>query len=299
MDPNEIKVKDIIKRGIEECDFAIMGISFDGTTFGRQGAKYAPKFLREAFYNFNTYSYLYKFDLSEIKINDFGDVLVSNLDMNFTYKNISTAAKEAYTKAKLVAFLGGDHSISYPTISSLSELGSVSLVVLDAHHDIRKIRENFGSSGTWLRTLIEEKKLNKVFQLGMRDFYNSKKYIDYAYNSKIIRFYTIEEIREEGFENICKEIKDECAKTDFTYISIDMDVLDALYSNGVSSLSINGLQPHELIKITRLLASVENLKAIDIVEITPLYENDKLACYLGSYLILCAIASFFSRRKKD
>jgi len=43
IDNNEIKIKHIIKKSIENCDITILGIPYDGLTFGRPGARYATK----------------------------------------------------------------------------------------------------------------------------------------------------------------------------------------------------------------------------------------------------------------
>ncbi|HLI46047.1 MAG TPA: agmatinase family protein [Geobacterales bacterium] len=294
VDENELKLRNVIKKGVAECDLAIIGLPFDGATFGRQGAKYGPKFLREALYNFNTYSYTFRIDLKDLVINDYGDLLISNSDLNFSYSKIREAAIEAYKKAKMVAFLGGDHSITYATASALAELGSVSLIVMDAHHDVRRLKKNFSSSGTYLRTLIEEKKnIKNVFQLGIRDFYNSTSYVEYVEHSNV-KYYTIEEIRNRSIEKVCEEIINSASQTDFTYMSLDMDVLDACYSKGVNSLCVNGMEPKEIISLTRKLGRIKNMKGIDVVEIAPLYENDKISCHLGAYLILSAVSSHFS-----
>jgi len=298
IDKNEIKLKSLIRKGIDYCDLAIVGIPFDGATFGRQGAKYAPKCVREIFYNLNTYSYYEKFSLDEIKINDFGDVIVSNSDMELSYSNIMKASKEAYNKAKLVAFLGGDHSIAYSTISSLSELGSISLIIFDAHHDIRKVKDKFSTSGKYLRDLIEKKtNLKSIIQIGIRDFYNSIKYIDQLKEFNI-KFYTVEDIREKGIQHICNEIIDASKKAEYTYLSIDLDVIDAIYIKGLNSLCINGLAPHELMKILREIARIENLKAFDIVELAPLYEDEKVSCMLAAYLVALIASSHFSKWKR-
>ncbi|MDT7892526.1 MAG: agmatinase family protein [Thermoproteota archaeon] len=298
IDENEIKLKNLIKKGIDYCDLAIVGIPFDGATFGRQGAKYAPKYVREALHNLNTYSYHDKFSLDDIKINDFGDVLVSNSDLELSYSNIMKASKEAYNKAKIVAFLGGDHSITYSTISSLSELGSVSLIIFDAHHDIRKVKDRFSTSGKYLRDLIEKKvNLKNVIQIGIRDFYNSIKYIDYLKKFNI-KFYTIEDIREKGIQNICYHLIDASKEADYTYLSIDLDVIDAIYIKGLNSLCVNGLAPHELMKMIREIAKIENLKAFDIVELAPLYEEEKVSCMIAAYLVALIASSHFSKWKR-
>jgi len=294
IDNNEIRIKDIIKKGIKDCDVAIIGIPFDGMTFGRTGARYAPKYIREYMYNLNTYSYTLDFDLSVLNIFDFGDIEVSNSNPDFSFKNIYNASLEIFKRAKLSVFLGGDHSITYPIFLSLTNYldRSLALVVFDAHHDVREVKENYATSGFVIRKIINEAKHKpKIFQIGMRDFYNSKKYIDYV-KSNGIEIYNVEEIREKGLKEISKEIKEKIS--DFPlYISIDLDVVDSCFIEGVNSLVINGLYPYELIFLAKELSKNKNLKGIDFVEVAPIYEHNNNTAGLASIIILSCISSFF------
>lgn len=287
IDENEIKMKDLIKKGIQACDVAIVGIPFDGATFGRQGAKYAPRCIREALYSLDTYSYTYDFDLSKVSISDFGDVIVYNSDPIKTYENIKNASKITVEKSKLAFYLGGDHSITGAIFETYVSLGCKSILIFDAHHDIRELKRGFSSSGTYLRNFLN--KDIKIIQIGIRDFYNSKRYAELA-KEKGIKIYTVEEIRRKGLKNLAEEIKEEL-EGDF-YISIDMDVLDAFFLRDLNSLCVNGLLPSELIELSRCFFELKP-KAIDIVELLPLFEKEKIGCMLAAYLILSAIAAYF------
>ena len=76
IDKNELTLKDVIAESKDKCDVSLAGIPFDGATFGRPGARYAPKYIREHLLSLNTYSYEFDFDLSKLKILDFGDIKV-------------------------------------------------------------------------------------------------------------------------------------------------------------------------------------------------------------------------------
>lgn len=52
--------------------------------------------------------------------------------------------------------LGGDHSISFPSISGFaSSKGKVGIIQFDAHHDLRNLEDGGPSNGTPFRSLLE------------------------------------------------------------------------------------------------------------------------------------------------
>jgi formimidoylglutamase len=289
IDENEIKIKHIIKKSREDCDVAILGVPYDSLTFGRPGARYAPKYIREYLYSLNTYSYYENLDLASFKICDFGDINVSHTDHEFTINHIFKATYEIYKKSKLAILLGGDHSISFPSFLSLKEYikeGPLGLLIFDAHHDIRETKENYDTSGSFLRKIMDKVNNIKVAQLGIRDFYNSKYYALKA--KEKIKFYIVEEIRE---RNVVKEIKEFFEDVKALYISIDFDVIDAHYIKGVNSLSFNGLYPHEVINLLYEFLKIKNVKVIDIVEINPILDEGYSSKF-AAYVILKCMTSF-------
>jgi formimidoylglutamase len=298
IDKNELTLKDVIAESKDKCDVSLAGIPFDGSTFGRPGARYAPKYIREHLLSLNTYSYEFDFDLSKLKILDFGDIKVSNTDFNFTFENIFKASKECMKNSKLSIYIGGDHSITYPLVKAYCEnYGKLNLIILDAHHDIREINEPYSSSGTFLRRIIyEENKPSYIFQIGIRDFYNNyyyyKKAKDYG-----IEILTVDKIRKVGIKKILSMTFDAAKQSDVTYLSIDVDVLDMLYASGTNSPCINGLNSMEFLNIIKEICKIENLKAVDIVELAPLYDLNNYTTKLISYSIAYIIAAKFSNNQ--
>jgi Arginase/agmatinase/formimionoglutamate hydrolase, arginase family len=289
IDNNEIKIKHIIKKSIENCDITILGIPYDGLTFGRPGARYAPKFIREYLYSLNTYSYNEDLDLAVFSICDFGDVNVSHTDYEFTNNNIYKATYVCYEKSKLTIILGGDHSITYPSFLSLKDFikkGLLGLLIFDAHHDIRELKENYDSSGSFLKKILNKEERLKIVQLGIRDFYNPKYYATKAKGK--IKFYTIEEIRK---KDIIKEVKEFFENIEALYISVDFDVIDAFYIKGVNSPSFNGLNPNEMINLLNEFLKMKKVKVIDIVEINPIID-DGFSSKFAAYVALKCMATF-------
>ena len=64
----------------DDAEFVIFGVPYDKTSSFRKGASQAPKEIRQASWNFETYDIQTDSDIKEIKIHDYGDINVKNLN---------------------------------------------------------------------------------------------------------------------------------------------------------------------------------------------------------------------------
>ena len=69
--------------------------------------------------------------------------------------------------------LGGDHSISFPSITGFANSkGKVGIIQFDAHHDLRNLDDGGPSNGTPFRSLLENGVITgkQLVQIGIRNF---------------------------------------------------------------------------------------------------------------------------------
>jgi agmatinase len=62
----------------DEAEFVIFGVPYDRTSSFRAGASQAPKEIRQASWNFETYNFRTGFDLRDVKLHDYGDIKVKD-----------------------------------------------------------------------------------------------------------------------------------------------------------------------------------------------------------------------------
>ena len=82
-------------------------------------------------------------------------------------------ARDLLNREKLVALLGGDHSISLGILKALAEKHSnFGILQIDAHCDLRKNYENFTYShaSVMYNALEELPQISKLVQVGIRDY---------------------------------------------------------------------------------------------------------------------------------
>ncbi len=131
----------------------------------------------------------------------------------------------------MVGLLGGDHSIPLGFYKAIGEKhGDFGILQIDAHCDLRQAYEGFNySHASIMRNALEEvPQIQKLVQVGPRDFSQSE--CDYIKktNGRIVTFFdrTIKKRQFEG--ETWKQIVDEIVVNlpEKVYISFDIDGLD-------------------------------------------------------------------------
>jgi len=175
-----------------------------------------------------------------------------------------------------ILFLGGSHSITASTyIGTISKFGwrQTGLIVLDAHPDCCH-KANWPIHSDWLHWLVEDEYIlpENVLIIGLRQMEKFEKEFLDKFN---IKYYRMSAIKDpSGFimnDFSVMRVLEKFRKLEATYLSIDIDVASGAYAPGTGCPSPGGFTDTELVSlIKQLKAGLPNLKAADIVEISPL-----------------------------
>lgn len=286
-DPLQDRVQ-LVTKPNKHLDIALLGIPWDWSTAGRPGARFAPASIREYLRRLSAGIPSSRSAFS-CRIEDLGDVDVAPGDYMVTAKKASQAVREAF-KRRLAVFLGGDHSITKWIVEALlEEYDSVGLVVLDAHFDLRSVREGF-TSGSWLYELLRGDSGEKIKAviIGVQDFMNPS-YMTRKALELGVNFVTRRELIE-GIERaleVIDRIKEYSPET--YYLSIDMDHIAEAYAPGVNVVNPLGLTPWESLKIVEYVAHEFKPKGFDVVEVSPPYDVGGRTVHLASHIIIHTI----------
>lgn len=138
--------------------------------------------------------------------------------------------KELLEKNKLVAIIGGEHSVPLGFLETLAERYSeFGILQIDAHADLREAYEGFTySHASIMYNALKIKQIKKIVQIGIRD-YCQDEFDLIKQNSNRIKTFFDRDIKASLFEgdswkNICHKIIGELP--DLIYISFDIDGLD-------------------------------------------------------------------------
>ncbi len=283
------------QKPFEKADYIILGVPFDVTSTYRTGARFGPNAIRQASLNIETYSFRTSIDIEELQLHDLGDLDIST-DTEKTLEGLELVIKDILEAEKTPVTIGGEHTITLGVIKGLGNKASKTAIVsFDAHLDLRD--EFMGlklSHTTFMRRLNEETNPVKIIEVGTRAV--CKEELDYAEKAGI-EFFTAQQIRTEGSEQIAKNLREKLAGYKNVYLSVDMDVLDPAYAPAVQNPEPEGLETHTLLDIIYNICD-KRVIGFDVVEVAPCYDHGVSAVQAAKTIfeILCYLEKAKERR---
>ncbi|QKE72500.1 formimidoylglutamase [Arthrobacter citreus] len=293
IDSQVTKANEIIStwNGTEASNFSIIGVPLSKTSISHSGASFAPASIRKILSSYSTYHIEEHIDLKDFKVTDFGDITMHVTDLEESRNRIRSTISDLLGQYKetMPIILGGDHGISFPSISAFAkERGTVGVIQFDAHHDLRNTEDGGRSNGTPFRSLIDAEILKgeHLVQIGIRNFSNSAPYTEFGVNNGVT-IHTMRDVRELGISKIINDSINHLAdKVDAIYISLDMDVLDQAFAPGCPAIGPGGMDSQTLLDGICYLAAHPKVCGMDIVELDPTIDFRDMTSRIAAHVIL-------------
>lgn len=291
-DPRDVRVEDLCTSDPAAASVALVGVPFDTAVIGRRGAREAPAAIRRALYRMTAFDLESGVDLAEgLRLVDLGDVAVVHTDPRETDRRVREVIAGVARMGLRPLILGGDHSLSFATISGLvAGWGGrpVGVIQFDAHYDLREPLEGEITSGTPFRRLIEDGILegHHLVQIGLAGGRNSRAYAEAARRFGILTV-TAMQVHRSDLETLAEQALERAlAGTVGFFLSFDMDVFDPAYAPGVSAPTPGGLTAVQGLTLVRRLAAHPACLGMDLVETAPPLDPD------GRTVVLAAAVAY-------
>ncbi len=246
----------------------LVGEPYDGGVIGRPGAAEAPTAIREAFAGLQTHH----FDAGPVTgVADLGDVAIGDDEgVDAVQATVRETAAAVHDADAFPVFLGGDNSLSFPNAAPLLAAGSLGVLTVDAHLDVREVRGE-PTSGTPYRQL-HDAGLDAYACLGARHFETSTVYHDYV-RERGGTVVTAEEVGDDAVAAVDRAL-DALAGVDRIHLSLDVDALDATAAPGASAPTPGGLSTRECFRLLRVAAADPRVAGFEVVECAPPLDRD-------------------------
>ena len=290
---------------LEDVDVAVVGAPFDDGTSNRPGARYGPRAVREADDGGHAGRPHLGTGLdpfAKLKVVDHGDCAVAPGDLERSHEHLADVLRGVLAAGAMPLVIGGDHSLSLPTLRVLSERfgrDGYAVVHFDTHADTAA--ELYGvrvSHGTPFRVAVEEGYLDgaKIVQLGLRGTWPGPE--DFAWMRDAgFRWHTMEEIDARGLQSVLDDaIAHVAAAAQRVYLTVDVDVLDPAFAPGTGTPEPGGLTTRELRAALRRVASELKLCAADVVEVCPPFDVAGITALAAERIALDILTGMAARR---
>lgn len=280
-------------------DVTLVGVPTWRTSLSPTHAGVTPAAVREALRRYSTHAVSplggQQWELHEVlSISDAGDIEEPDLDEAAAAAQIRAIARQS----QLVIALGGDNALTVPVAAGVAgdTPEKAGIITLDAHHDLREGRSN----GSPIRRLIEEHGFNpqRIVQIGIADFANSKPYRDYA-NEQGITVIHRDELHRRPIDEVVEEALDIAgAGGGPIHVDLDVDVCDRSVAPACPASIPGGISAYELRLAARTAARDFRVKSIDLAEVDATADTpDERTVRLTAQAVLEAIAGCAQRER--
>lgn len=266
----------------EETDIIIYGAPLSRSAISASGASQYPNAFRKGWQGFQSYNLDEQIDLRSLSVADIGNVTMHPTDVLLSQVAIEEASEfvaKTYPKS-YSCLIGGDHSITACAVRGVKKAfpnHKIGIIQLDTHLDVRNHEEVALTDESPIRQLIEAGVVEgkHIYNIGLHGFFNAPEIIQFA-RDQGIHMITLKQMRRDGVSTTIREVLRQLMyDVDRIYVTVDMDVLDITFAQGVPASTPGGMTVYELFDILKLLGENEGVRHIDFVCLDP--QRDTLA----------------------
>jgi agmatinase len=276
-------------------DVAVVGVPFDmGTTY-RSGTRFGPEAVRNISKVYDAYSPDLGMDLlEEVKMCDVGDIFVIPSNIEKTFDQIDLGVSHIVDAGCFPVIIGGDHSIGYPDAKALAKHvdGKLGIIHFDRHIDTAEttMDERMHTTHWSHATKLSNVPPSNLVQIGIGGWIGNHSGVHVAdgMDTTVITMFDVDERGIDDIMDVALEIAWKDA--DAVYLSFDIDVFDPSCAPGTGTPDAGGMTSREGLQAARRAAR-EGLIGMDLVEISPPYDNNDITALLGARVIMDVLAT--------
>ncbi|MFQ5860375.1 MAG: agmatinase [Dehalococcoidia bacterium] len=270
---------------LEGSRVVVLPVPYDSTTSSRSGTREGPRAIIEASAQLEDYDPELDSDVAQLGIYT-SEALEPHVgDPAAMIERVARATLGYAQQSKLVALLGGEHSISVGAVRAWRSLyPRLTVLYLDAHADLRDVYwgTRWGHASTARRILD----LGPLVEVGVRSL--SEEEQEFIRREGLPVFFWSETGGPElDLDAVLSLLGPE------VYVSIDLDVLDPALMPAVGTPEPGGMDWGQVLFLLRGVAQRRRLVGFDVVELCPTaghpacaYTAAKLAYKVMAYATL-------------
>lgn len=244
----------------DKAKVVVLPVPYDSTTEYKTGAREGPQAIIDASQYLELYDAELDQEISEVGIHTLPEVQPLMSSPELMMERVYQIAKDLLDKGKLLAMLGGEHSLSLGMVKAFKEkYPGLSVLQLDAHADLRDQYQGTRYSNACVVRRVWE--LCPVVQAGIRSF--SREEHRFMQQHKIEPFYAEVATSPDYVAKVVSSLSSQ------VYISIDLDVLDPSIMSAVGTPEPGGLSWQQMLELLRAVANSKKIVGFDLVELCP------------------------------
>lgn len=280
---------------LSEANVGIVGFPFDSTCISRTGTNRGPRAIRDASSQTINYHYEYDTDLRDhYTIVDYGDVPVLPGNAEVSLDRGAELLGTLLDEEMLPVMLGGDHVVTVAGVNALgARAENPGLVLVDTHLDTATDvgGERYNHCCPITRAVDEAGfDPENISIIGPSGAMNPREELEYVMDQGI-NLYPLDEVVQRGPVEVAREATAKANDgTDATYLTVDVDVLDAAYAPGTGVPTAGGMMARELLQTVGVIAA-SGIDAMDVVETSPQWDPSDITARMAVRVIVDCLAA--------
>ena len=238
----------------------VLPVPYDGTASFKSGAREGPEAIISASRELEEYDAELRCDPCSTRIYTAPAVEPHMGSPERMVARVAQAVAPAAQERKLIATLGGDHSVSIGAVQAFaSQHSDLSVLYLDAHADLRQ--EYLGTAWGHASAARRISEMCPLVLVGVRSMSREE--------AKLIEVSNIPCFPCSGTQSDLPVEEIVSALSPSVYISIDLDVFDPSFMAAVGTPVPGGLGWYQVLCLLRQVASARRIVGFDVVELSP------------------------------
>lgn len=245
---------------------------------GRIGAAEGPAAIREHLYKLTPDAFAYDQHVAVLeRLVDLGDVQVDG-DLEADQQRLGEAIARVLDCGAIAIILGGGHETAFGHYLGYASRGrSASIINIDAHADVRPLKDDKAHSGSPFRQAIEhpEHPSPRYLVAGLQPSSVSRDHLHYV-DVHAGRAWLRNEVDEASLRQIF-DLAEAPAMATF-----DLDAVDQSAAPGVSAPAVDGLDVRTWLRAARLAGETRAITSFDVSELNPRFDVDGCTARLAA-----------------
>ncbi len=262
-------------------DAAIIGVPSNMSS-GRRDAAFGPDYMRalDTIATPDVQSLLKP--LETLSVVDYGNFEIDNMSIERSIDHVVAMVAETAATGAIPMLVGGDTSMLYPGVKGVAEehgMGTFGLLHFSAHPDVERFDDHTISDRQAVFRLLDQGIVegNETIQVGLRGPAVDAETLQWL-RDKDVRYHTMAEFQQRGFERVLKRIRREVDKgPDAFFVSIDVSVIDPTEMVAAGRVTSNGLGIDQVTQTIRHVCASKNIVGFEITDMAPMLDLSRLS----------------------
>ncbi len=263
---------------------------------GRPGAAGGPSAIRRELYRM-TLAMNTAFKVDPGVFCDAGDIIPTS-DISINHRHAQSLCELALNASRAVIALGGGNDFSAPHAKALREVsashteatGTIGIITIDPHLDVRERENNLPHSGTPYRDLIEGCIIDprNLVEFGTRKNRNAAAHFNWCRERGVVirDFAELRHAERTGVRIVdafALDLERLIARCDAVMVSLDLDACAGL--TGVSAPAALGFSPEDLCEMAAISGRHKKVRLFELVECAPHLDPSGMSAKVAAEII--------------